>query len=149
MSVLTMNANERFWSKVEKTDFCWNWTATTSSGYGTFKINKKTNLSHRLSYEDFYGKIPKGLQIDHLCRNKRCVNPEHLEAVTSRENTMRGNNITAVNARKTHCKYGHKFTEENTYLFDSKEGKKRCCRICRRISSLKINHWGKREMRTK
>lgn len=139
---------ERFWDKVEKTDYCWNWMATTSNGYGTFKLNKKTNLSHRLSYEEFNGKILNGLQIDHLCRNRKCVNPGHLEAVTSRENTMRGNNFTAINSRKTYCPQGHEYNVDNTYIFESKEGKKRHCKSCRRIKALERYHCKKREVMT-
>ena len=85
---------ERFWSKVDKTDTCWNWIAGRSNGYGMIQINKKHKYAHRVSYEIFKGDIPEGLELDHLCRNRKCVNPDHLEAVSSRENTMRGNNIT-------------------------------------------------------
>ena len=80
----------RFWSKVDKTNECWEWTAsTTGNGYGQFWINGKLTGAHRVSYEMEYGPIPDGLQIDHLCENKLCVRPSHLEAVTQQENLRR------------------------------------------------------------
>lgn len=121
---------ERFWDKVEKTSTCWNWKAwSNKKGYGFIKIDGEKVPAYRFAYEWMVGKIPKGLHIDHLCRNSSCVNPEHLEPVTRAENTMRGNGITAQNARKTHCKRGHEFTKKNTYI--NKLGK-RICRLCGR-----------------
>lgn len=126
--------DSRFWDKVEKTDSCWNWTGSDRrEGYGCFGFNGKTEQSHRLSYEDVKGKIAEGLQIDHLCRNRKCVNPNHLEAVTHRENTLRGNNFIAQNARKTHCIRGHEFTPENTYIRPKEKG--RDCNQC-----IKLRH---------
>jgi hypothetical protein len=80
-----------------------------------------------VAYELAIGPIPEGLTIDHLCRNRGCVNPAHLEAVTNRTNLLRGDGIAALNARKTHCKRGHEFTPENTYVW--REGT-RACRAC-------------------
>jgi HNH endonuclease len=83
---------ERFWEKVNKTDSCWLWiAAVTHDGYGRFKLNKTHVLSHRFAYEQIKGTIPKGMQLDHLCKIKHCLNPEHLEPVTPQENSKRGN----------------------------------------------------------
>lgn len=126
-----MSLPERFWSKVRKTEGCWLWTAGKySNGYGQFSIGDQKALAHRLSYEQANGKIPKDLQIDHLCRVRHCVNPSHLELVTSRENTMRGENFSATNARKTHCPQGHEYSVENTRR-DNKN--RRYCKACGRI----------------
>lgn len=78
---------------------CWNWNGVVSKGYGLIKVHSRSVRVHRLMYEVFVGPIPEGLVIDHLCKNKQCVNPEHLEAVTSRENTLRGE---GPSSRKAH-----------------------------------------------
>lgn len=129
---------ERFWSKVNKTDTCWLWTACiTPNGYGLFKYKGKVERAHRIAYQVDKGDIPKGLVIDHLCRIKHCVNPDHLEAVTQRENVLRGESLAAINARKTHCKRGDKLSGDNLYL-DFKG--KRYCRICKKAASIKSYH---------
>jgi excisionase family DNA binding protein len=122
---------ERFWAKVDKTDTCWNWTASTRSDYGRFSLGHRKQLvqAHRWSYENLVGPIPDGLQIDHLCRNRKCVNPAHLEPVTSRENTMRGFGPSALSARKTSCVNGHRLTPENIYLWRGS----RKCRTCNQV----------------
>ena len=108
-------------------DACWLWTKSFSpNGYGVMKIDGKNVKAHRLSYELFVGSIPDGLELDHLCRVRHCVNPAHLEAVTHRENVLRGNSPPSRNARKTHCLRGHEFTPENTMAI--KGG--RACRAC-------------------
>lgn len=98
-----LSPEERFWQYVRKTDECWEWTGNTSRlGYGMFSLDGKSRSAHRVSYEWFVGTIPEGLEIDHLCRNRRCVRPEHLEAVSHHENVRRGINVTRL-----HCKLGH------------------------------------------
>lgn len=88
-----MSSIDRFWSKVNKTDSCWIWTATLyDSGYGRFRYNNKWNKAHRIAYNFLVGEIPEGLELDHLCRVRCCVNPDHLEPVTHRENMVRGAN---------------------------------------------------------
>lgn len=120
---------ERFWARVERGDGCWEWPAQScfDSGYGRFTIQTRNVRAHRVSYVWEYGDIPDGLQLDHLCRNRRCVRPDHMEAVTSRTNTLRGVSPVAENAVKTHCTRGHEFTPENTY----EHGGRRHCRACR------------------
>ena len=107
---------ERFWAKVNKTDTCWLWTATRNrAGYGKFFVDGKNRQSHRYAYELLTGPIPVGLQLDHLCRVRHCVNPDHLEPVTCRENLLRGDTFQARNAAKTECPQGHPYDEVNTY----------------------------------
>lgn len=104
--------------KVNETTGCWEWQAGKNRkwGYGTFRVKGyRTKKAHRFSHEFFKGPIPAGLTIDHLCRNKGCVNPDHLEAVTNRENSLRSDNIAGRNARKTHCPKGHPYDEKNTF----------------------------------
>lgn len=120
---------ERFWAKVNKTESCWLWTACTlsPSGYGMFTLNGKGHLAHRVAYQMANGvEIPKGLQIDHLCRTRNCVNPSHLEVVSPKENVLRGIGVTALNKLKIRCPQGHMLDGSNTYL--SKKG--RSCKKC-------------------
>lgn len=125
-------AIERFAEKFEPSGDCWVWTgARSDSGYGTFWNGQRQALAHRWSYEHHVGPIPPGLHIDHLCRVKLCVRPEHLEPVTFTENIRRRQRFI------THCKSGHEFTDENTYLH-AKGGRQ--CRTCRRIAGVR-NYW--------
>lgn len=125
---------KRFWSKVEKTDGCWMWKAGKQGiGYGQFWLNGKTCLAHRIAYEIAHGQpVPEGLQLDHLCRVPGCVRPDHLEPVTGRINTLRGQTIPARNIEKTHCDSGHEFTEKNTYR-RKRTPNERSCRECHRL----------------
>lgn len=121
----------RFEAKVRKTPGCWEWTAATTGTYGAFTLNgnRKQVRAHRYAYELWRGPIPAGLHIDHLCRNPLCVNPDHLEPVTCRENLLRGETSNAANLAKTHCKRGHAFDELNTLHLKSGA---RVCRVCNR-----------------
>lgn len=114
---------------ISEAEACWEWTGSTNQNYGIFEIKGKEIRIHRFIYELMVGPIPKELTIDHLCRNRRCVNPVHLEVVTRKENTLRGVGPTAINAKATHCKYGHPFDKKNTRR--AKCGSKgRVCRKC-------------------
>ena len=109
---------------------CLVWTRKTNSkGYARFSVAGRNVMVHRWIYEKWVGPIPDGLVIDHLCRNRRCVNPAHMEPVTNRQNILRGVGPTAVNARKTECAHGHPYDEVNTGWVDGK----RYCRVCRSI----------------
>jgi hypothetical protein len=112
----------RFWAKVDRTDGCWYWRGhIIPLGYGQFGIgNRKLVRAHRYAYEQLIGPIPDGLELDHLCGVRHCVNPSHLEPVTHAENMRR--------SRKTHCKRGHELAGDNLYF--TKRGD-RGCRACR------------------
>jgi len=127
----------RFWSRVLKTDTCWLWEGAKNSwGYGQFYPNgrKSQVRAHRFAFEETKGKIPNEMVLDHLCKNKACINPSHLEIVTSRENTLRGESPLAKFARQTHCLRGHILDEKNTYY---PTPFKRYCRKCRIIRQRK------------
>lgn len=110
---------------------CWLWPGDrVKGGYGRAYFRGRKWLAHRLAHTAYRGEIPDSLTIDHLCRQPACCNPDHLEAVTMKENTMRGNSFSRVNAEKTHCKRGHEFTDDNTYRY--KDGR-RDCRTCMHI----------------
>lgn len=127
------SASARFWAKVEKTETCWLWTASMGRGnYGRFYDEELRPVSaHRWAYEQLVGPIPDGLTLDHLCRVRHCVNPDHLEPVTQRENVERI-------PPKTHCPHGHAFTAANTYVRKPKapgHRPARQCRECARIAA--------------
>ena len=121
---------DRFWTKVEKTPTCWLWTANISTcGYGQFSLKGRLHAAHRIAWALSGNVLAPGRVLDHLCRRKNCVNPDHLEAVTQRENLIRGNGPVATNIRKTKCVHGHAYTQENTVI--CKDGTRRC-RTCKR-----------------
>jgi len=136
----------RFWRRVDKTDACWLWTGGTNGKYGVFSAETrhrsgKKVYAHRFSYELSNGPIPEGLVINHLCEVKLCVRPDHLEAATRSRNARYGDHPSARLARQTHCKWGHKFTEANTYI------KSNGCRACRKCRTRRANerYWRHRE----
>ncbi len=136
---------DRFWAKVSTREpgACWPWTGAKDHwGYGKIKTGegRAQKVAHRVAYELLVGPIPDGLTLDHLCRNTSCVNPEHLEPVTSVENTMRGDCIPARNARKEFCKHGHPFDEANTYWERRGVNAKRHCRACRASTQIKLGY---------
>ena len=146
---------KRFMDKVNVNDEtgCWEWTASTSGGgYGMFQIQGSQFMAHRVSYELNVGPIPEGLTLDHLCHNpdecknenhndcphRACVNPEHLEPVTMRENNMRAYSFTTINLAKDACPSGHPYDEENTKWYQGR----RYCRACHKIHS---REWARRK----
>ena len=132
----------RFWTKVNKSRSCWLWLGGgDGQGYGSFKYNGKTIRAHRFAYQICKGAIPKGLQIDHLCRNRICVNPDHLEVVVRRINILQGVGPTALHYNQDTCIHGHTFDAANTY-FDVRRGRRQCraCRnrMCRALRQRRI-----------
>lgn len=130
-------AHQRFESNVLRSagTSCWNWTGRKDAdGYGSFFFQDRGYRAHRWIYEYSVGQIPDGLVIDHLCRNRGCVNPAHMEPVTNAENVMRGVGIAPTLAARTHCPRGHEYTPENTYTRPSSNGH-RACLTCRRAQS--------------
>lgn len=120
---------ERFLSKISISNSgCWEWNGyIQENGYGQTSIKSKGVYTHRFIYEYYHDSIHPDLTIDHLCRNRKCVNPLHLEQVSHKENIMRGDTLALKNSKKTHCKRGHEFTPKNTYV--NPRGS-RCCMIC-------------------
>lgn len=111
-----------FWQKVKKTRTCWLWTGGRSKGYGLTTWQGRTISAHRLAYAALVGRIPPGKELDHICRNRACVRPDHLRIATHYDNVMAGANFTATNARKFCCPKGHPYAVV--------KGKKRTQRKC-------------------
>jgi hypothetical protein len=130
---LTPQQECAFWARVAvdmyDSDACWPWKGPKNrGGYGLIKIDGVSYRVHRIAYANVRGPIPDGLTLDHLCRTRDCCNPAHLDPVTSRENTLRGNGITATQAQQTHCKRGHELVGANLRVV--KKGRQ--CRQCSR-----------------
>jgi len=130
---------ERFWEKVSKgegPDACWTWaTPNLRDGYGRFRVAGKMWLAHRWSYQLAGNELIDGLTLDHLCRVRHCVNPDHLEQVTQRVNTLRGAGPSAIHATKTHCPQGHELAGDNLVPSQLKRGR-RTCLTCARETAL-------------
>ncbi len=129
----------RFMRRIIKTPTgCWDWQGCKmGNGYGQLGVGGRHYAAHRYAYEQLVGPIPEGLDLDHLCRNRACANPAHLEPVTRKENLRRGDHWGGRhNLVKTHCPHGHPYDEANTYR--NKTTGKRCCRACARITQQRI-----------
>lgn len=128
-----LSAEERFWQYVDKTaGGCWRWTGGASHGYGTFMVGRADGSyaqvgAHRFAYQLASGPVPDGLVLDHLCRNKWCVRPTHLEPVTQQTNVLRGD----ATFKAATCRRGHQYDGENTYITPTGN---RQCKTCRRVT---------------
>ncbi len=124
----------RLWLKVRVVETgCWEWQGYKHDGYGGCSLDGKRNLyTHRVFYSRLVGPIPSGLYLDHLCRNRCCANPSHMEIVTNKENVLRGQGFAAVNAAKTHCPKGHPYDESNTAIWHWRKQPRRACKTCNR-----------------
>ena len=135
------STEDRFWAKVNKTEGCWLWTGRRNNGYGFFRLGNRTSparAAHRIAYQWLIGPISEGLTLDHLCRNRACVRPDHLEPVSLAENVMRGEGVHAKRARQSHCRHGHIFDLFNTGYRNGN----RWCRVChnnrKRVSTKRL-----------
>ena len=131
------SVRERFWEKVEKTETCWNWTASLYDGYGSLRVGHRMVKAHRLSLALHGVTLASGKEVDHLCRNRACVNPEHLEQVPKAVNVLRGEGTGAQFARRTHCKNGHDLTNPANLKKTKQTPGHRQCLLCHRMWTLK------------
>ena len=130
---------ERLLHRSERRGECRVWLGyCDEKGYGRILVDRKSRPVHRVAYETWRGPIPEGLVIDHLCRNRSCLEPSHLEPVTNRENILRGKAQAAINARKTHCVNGHELSPENVYPG-------RGSRDCRKCINRRTTEWKRRK----
>lgn len=129
-----VSAWDRFWSHVDAEGDCWLWTDYVDPhGYGRFnEARVRYWRVHRYAWHHLVGPIGDGLVLDHMCKVKICLNPDHLRPVTQTENTMAGESFSAKNARKTHCKNGHELTPDNIYK-NGKNGRR--CKICQKADA--------------
>lgn len=122
---------DRFVKKVSF-DGCWNWKASKDNdGYGNFWFKSKIYLAHRASYEMFVGSIQDGMTLDHICRNRSCVNPNHLRQMSLKENILCGDGVCAKKLKQTHCVRGHELSGYNLMNRVRNGNVNRSCRICK------------------
>lgn len=143
---------QRFWKRVKLLENgCWEWTGGLTDGYGSFALAVVTGQpqrhvrAHRWAYENLVGPVPKGKELDHLCRNRACVNPDHLQAVSKSENILRGLGAPAINSRKQFCKRGHAFSGDNLALTEKGGKIYRRCRECVRVLRGHIRRYSKKQ----
>jgi hypothetical protein len=137
MGNLTASEKARFLSRTRRDVDCLIWAGPLDKdGYGTFYLRRKDRRAHRVAWYDMHGEIPEGMVINHVCRNRACVNAQHLQVVTIRENTLKDSStVSAINARKTHCKNGHPF--DRIYK-KARGGHQRYCSICEAAKSKRL-----------
>ena len=143
LEVLDFGSSVRFIKhcKLDKKTGCWVWQLSIDrTGYGKYHNKEKTCWAHRFAYRLFKGKFRPELVLDHLCRNRICVNPNHLEEVTMKTNNLRGYGVGGINYRKTHCDNGHEFSKDNTYRYQDRRDCKTCIRLRWQTEEYKEHH---------